>query len=56
MTLTQPTKSSRDWEKLHKGHLEHFRSLAKSRGVKVRKAIHSPAFEAGARAKLAGAK
>lgn len=55
MALTQPTKSSREWEKKHAGHVAQFKALARKRGIEVREVIHTDAFEKGARAKLAEA-
>jgi hypothetical protein len=52
MKLTQPTKSSKEWEKKHAEHVAEFKALAEKRAVPVPAYIHSPAFEAGARAVL----
>jgi hypothetical protein len=53
MKLTQPTKSSKEWEKRHAAHVAQMKALAAKRGIAVPAGVHSPAFEAGVRAKLA---
>ena len=51
MTLTMPSRSTKEWERKHQEVVECLRANLKFAGVKL-KPRRSPAFEAGATAKL----
>ena len=51
MTLTEPTRGTREFLRLREERCSELRRSLKAKGIRIRKA-HSPAFEAGARAKI----